>query len=88
MTPKQKIWLDEHAPYEPVGVIGGLMMFTSRGILHPDGRFVVGGKVPPLDAVKGAFLVGIRGVREPGTMADPRAAGDIGRPPPIRGSKM
>lgn len=72
MTPAQQKWLLANPNYEPVGRLGGMMTYQSRGVLHPDGRFALGERAPAAGTENGPFQVGIRVVLEQGKIADPR----------------
>lgn len=73
MTNQQKMWLDAHPEYSPFGVPGGMVVYRHRGLLRPDGTFHLGRTQPkPAIDPDGTFAVGMREVRESGTMGDPR----------------
>ena len=72
MTSEQRRWLEKHPSYSPLGVPGGMVVYMKRGMLHPDGRFELGITTKrPTDSME-AFPVGIREVRQPGQVIDPR----------------
>lgn len=72
MTPAQIQWLKSHPNYEPVGRVGGMTAYQSRGVLNPDGQFMLGAKAPALGTENGPFQVGIRVVLQAGKIVDPR----------------
>jgi hypothetical protein len=74
MTSKQKAWLDAHPNYTFLGVPGGMVVYKKRGLLLPNGKFEEGATEPKPHHPEGTFAVGIREVREPGTLADPRVS--------------
>jgi len=60
MTSAQKQWLTSHPDYEPIGQLGGRTAYKGRGILNPDGQFMLGAKPPALGTENGPFPVGVR----------------------------
>ena len=72
MTSEQRAWLEKHPTYSPLGVPGGMIVYMKTGLLHPSGKFELGRTVlKPGDSMF-AFPVGIREVRQPGQLVDPR----------------
>ena len=41
MTSEQADWLRKHTAYRAVGVVGGNTRYAQRGVLFPDGVFVL-----------------------------------------------
>ena len=72
MTSEQRSWLEKHPNYSPLGIPGGMVVYMKQGMLHPDGKFELGRTKPkPTDSF-GTFAVGIRELRQPGQLQDPR----------------
>lgn len=73
MTSEQRAWLEKHRNYSPLGVPGGMVVYMKQGMLHANGKFELGRTVrDPAKDPAGAFPVGIREVRGPGELVDPR----------------
>lgn len=72
MTNDQSAWLAANPTYEPIGRTSGFAIWTQRGTLHPDGRFVRVTRKTPLSTGGGAFGVGVRGSRDPNQTPNPR----------------
>jgi hypothetical protein len=59
MTSEQKLWLDSHPEYRPLGRVGGFSRFIKRGTLLPNGTFELATKAKPVRDGNGAFGVGV-----------------------------
>lgn len=76
MSPEQREWLQKNPAYEPLGRVGGFIAYERRGTLRVTGVFIPLGPKTPIKTTDGAFGVGIRVVRTPGQVPDPRQSND------------